>query len=115
MFDGIQEVEVNGKKYGFRFSPMAVAIAEREDGCKAGELFQKIQAGDQLAILNIFYGAAVDYCKVKGIKQDFTASAVADWFYDIGTEKAMEIFNNGMTAYTEKISKNLKAPAQTGA
>lgn len=115
MFDGIQEVEVNGVKRGFKFGARAIALAEREDGCKAGELFKKIREGDQLAILNLFYGAAQDYCKVKGITQDFNASDVSDWVYEMGFEEAMDLFNKGMTAYDAKITKNLKAPAQTGA
>lgn len=109
MFDGIQEIEINGVKRGFKFGPRAIALAEREDGCKAGELFKKISEGDQLAILNMFYGAASDYCKVKKIPQDFDASDVADWVFEIGIEKSMDIYSKGLNAYTEK---NLKAPAE---
>lgn len=112
MFDGIQEVEVNGVKRGFKFGPLAIAIGEREDGCKAGELFKKISEGDQLAILNLFYGAAVNYCKAKKAAVEFTASDVADWVYEMGIEKAMAVYSAGLSAFTEK---NLKAPAKTGA
>jgi len=114
MFDGIQEVEINGKKRGFKFGPRAIALGEREDGCKAGELFKKMNQGDQLAILNIFYGAALDYAKVKKIEVDFDSSDVADWVYDIGLQKSLAILGDGLKSYFEK---NLKAPAtsQTGA
>lgn len=115
MFDGIQEKEINGVKRGFKFGGRAIALAEREDGCKAGEIFKKIADGDQLALLNLFYGAASDYCKVKGIDQDFNSSDVSDWVYIMGFDEAMTLFNEGMKAYEATISKNLKAPAQTGA
>lgn len=115
MFDGIQEVEIKGTKRGFKFGPLAVAIAEKEDGCKAGELFRKIEQNEQLAVISLFYGSAVEYCKVKSIKQDFTISDVAEWLEEIGADKLSEIFIEGMKAYTEKVSKNLKAPVQTGA
>lgn len=110
MFDGIQEIEVNGVKRGFKFGPYAIAVAEREDGCKAGELFKKISEGDQLAILNMFYGAAVAYCKVNKQTADFSSSDVSDWVFQMGIDKAMGLYTNGFKSYTEK---NLKAPAPT--
>ena len=112
MFDGIQEVEIEGVKRGFKFGPRAIALAEREDGCKAGELFAKIGEGDQLAILNMFYGAALDYCKVQNIKVDFNASTVSDWVFQIGLDTSMQILTDGLTYYTEK---NMKAPKMAGA
>lgn len=112
MFDGIQEVEISGIKRGFKFGPLSVALAEREDGGRAGDIFKRIKEGDQLAVLNMFYGAAVNYCKATNTKQDFTVSDVADWVFELGTDKALEIYSKGFEAYAEK---NLKAPAKTGA
>src|SRR5690349_6462169 len=110
MNDGIEEVEINGVKRGFKFGPLAVAIAEREDGCKAGELFKKMSAGDQLAFLNMFYGAAVCYCKVQNVKVDFNSNDTADWFYQIGVQRAADIINNGITFYLEKNAKSPEKP-----
>lgn len=114
MIDGIQEVEVDGVKRGFKFGARAIALAEREDGCKAGELFKKMDQGDQLAILNIFYGAALDYCCVKKIPVDFNSSDVSDWVYLMGIDTSMGILSKGLHTYLEK---KVKAPAkvQTGA
>lgn len=111
MNDGIEVVEINGVKRGFKFGPRAIALAEREDGSKAGELFKKMQEGDQLAVLNMFYGAAVDYANVNKLPIDFNSSDVADWVYALGIDKAMEILNNGLKTYNEK---NRKAPLESG-
>lgn len=111
MNDGIEVVEINGVKRGFKFGPRSVALAEREDGCKAGELFKKMQDGDQLAVLNMFYGAAVDYANVNKKTIDFNSSDVADWVYDMGFDKAMDILNVGLKSYNEK---NRKAPQEAG-
>lgn len=107
MNNGIEEVEIRGVKRGFKFGPRSVALAEREDGCAAGQLFTKMAAGDQLAVLNMFYGAALDYCNVNKLKVDFNSSEVADWVFEIGLEKSMDILTKGLNTYSEK---NLVAP-----
>lgn len=111
MNDGIEVVEINGVKRGFKFGPRSVALAEREDGCKGGELFKKMQQGDQLAVLNMFFGAALDYANVNKLTVDFNSSDVADWVYIMGVEKSTEILASGLQSYNEK---NRKAPQETG-
>lgn len=94
----VSEIEVNGVSRGFKFGTYAMAITCKEEGCSVTELGEKLQdpSNNLLTLLNFLYGAAVSYCKSKGVNPDFTASEVSDWLDEIGIDKAMSIITEGM-------------------
>jgi hypothetical protein len=114
---GIFEFESGGKTHGFKFGTMALGVAEDTLGVSADQVLKRAgvyggQRPSVMALLAIFYGAAVQYCDNKKIPIDFTKSDVSDWLDDLGVEKVTEIFSNGINQY---VPKNSVAPEKAGA
>jgi hypothetical protein len=109
MKKGVFEFEVSGQKRGFKFGTLALGITEREEQTTLDQVF--IRAGfngdspSVMTLLNLFYGAAVQYSEDKGEKVDFKKSNVSDWLDELGFEKVHSILADGMTPYVPK--KNL--------
>ena len=106
------EVEVGGKKIGFRTGMLAISAACTAAGCRTTEeLFQRITSIDLIATLALYYGAAYEYADKNKLPKDFTMSDVGDWLDDLGEEKANEIAAKMLESYTPK---NSNPPEQPG-
>lgn len=101
------EFDIDGKIRGFRFGTYAIAVAQKQNGAKSiGDLFTKLQVegGDFITLLDLFYGAAMQYADHKKQKPDFSVSDVSDWLDEIGLEKTMELVRQMLYEYTPKNS-----------
>lgn len=85
---------------------MALGIAEREENTTVDVLLTRIGLNGGMpsimALLNLFYGAAVQYCSNKNLSVDFSKSDVSDWLDEIGLEKTMQLMTQGLTQYFPK-------------
>jgi hypothetical protein len=110
---GVFEFELDGKQVGFKLGTMALAIAEEKEGKSLKELLESLTSKDvkTITILNIFYGAAVQYADHKRKPIDFTLSDISDWCEEIGFEKLITVITEGLAQY---VPKNLTSLAETG-
>jgi hypothetical protein len=114
---GIFELEINGKKRGFKFGTWAIAIACEMHGKPQSELYKDLGWGsnqevDLKALMHMFYGAAVHYCDSKQIKVDFTPADVSDWLDEVGLEKTMEMFVAGFQSHESKKKETSQEPVK---
>lgn len=96
---GTFEIEIDGKKVGFKFGMRAAAITEKATGVMSSELFKRIieQRGDTAdSLLHYFYGGAVSYCMAHKIEPHPTIDEVGDWVDSIGFREAVDIFNKSI-------------------
>ncbi len=112
---GIFEFEVGEpkKKIGFKFGTMALAVAEKEEGRSLKSILNSLSVGDvnAMLMLNILYGAAVQYADSKKTEKNFTVSDVSDWCEEIGFDKLNIAIAAGLKQY---VPKNSESPAKTG-
>jgi hypothetical protein len=121
MQKGIFEFEVGEPKVkrGFKFGTFAFAVACKEDGTPLSELLKKIGVGvenptvDIMALLNVFYGAAVQYAKEKRQPLDFHPVDISNWMDELGVDEVTRILTNGLTQYSPKNSETLAETRET--
>jgi hypothetical protein len=109
MKKGIFEFEVGDPKvkHGFKFGTLALGIAEREEDTTLDQVFKRAgfeEGGTPsvMTLLNIFYGAAIQYAEDKNLTVDFKKSTVSDWLDELGLDKVYQILADGMEPYVEK-------------
>lgn len=110
---GVFEFDVSGRKVGFKFGTMALAVAEKKEGKSLKQVFESLSEGKVgvMLMLHLFYGAAVQYADSKKQEVDFSVSDVSDWIDEIGIESATEMISQGFSQY---VPKNSPSPAKTG-
>jgi hypothetical protein len=108
------EVGEPKQKIGFKFGTMALGITQRKEGKSLKQILEQLASGkvDTLTLLNILYGAAVQYADSKGKEGDFSVSDVSDWCEEIGFSEMQEVISKGLNQY---VPKNSTSPApETG-
>lgn len=124
MKKGIFEFEVNGEKRGLKFGTYGLGVACDKEKCSVDVLYKRIgqpyiegegenktvkrDPVNLMALLHLFYGAAVHYAESVKREVDFSASDVSDWLDALGVDRVNEIMTEGLNQY---IPKNSKSPA----
>jgi hypothetical protein len=99
---GISEIEVSGRKRGFKFGTYQLSIVCELEKCSLSELSNKLRAANLSTVLNVLYAGAVSYCKSNKIDIDFEVVDVADWMDEIGLDQGMQIINKGLQSEDKK-------------
>lgn len=115
------EVEINGVTRGFKFGTYTFKLINELSGDKSIEdVFEllsnseKHSMTDRINFLRTFYFAcAQHYTLSKKQKVDFDEIEVSDWIDEMGIEKTSDIMAQLLKVYTDKNTKNVKAP-ETG-
>lgn len=105
-YKGLFEIEVNGKKRGFKFGMGAFAQLSRIEKISIDAVTKLIISGDLQAQLTLLYAAAVQYAKLNK-QQEPTQEQVNDWVDHVGIDKFIEAINNAF-----KTSPNAEAPKE---
>jgi hypothetical protein len=105
-YKGVFEIEVLGKKRGFKFGMGAFAHLCRLENCSIGEATNLIIQGDLQAQLGLLYTAAVQYARIHK-EQDPTQEQVNDWVDHIGLDKFI-----GAISSAFRTSPNAEAPKE---
>lgn len=101
--------EFEGKKYGFKFGPLAGLYYEQVAGHSITQFFRDMQDGKLVtSLLHYFYGAAKAFNESKKIKDEVTLDSVSDIIEDLGWEECMRIYNESLGI------PNMKAPQEVG-
>jgi hypothetical protein len=118
---GIFEFEVGEPKVkrGFKFGTYALAIAQEKEKCSLSELFYRLGVTSDeivgnvsvLALLHVFYGAAVHYATANKQPADFTTHEVSEWLDELGFVQTETMLKEGLSTYTPK---NLNSPTEIG-
>ncbi len=100
------EIEVAGKKVGFKSGTLAIAIACREADAKSvNELFEMLARQDLKANLALQYGS---YCQFSGLKYpEFTMDMMSDITEQMSEEQGKEVATVLINRF---LPKNVPAP-----
>lgn len=105
-YKGIFEIEILGKKRGFKFGMGAFAHACRLDDCSIGEITKRILSGDLQSQLTLIYTASVQYARLQK-ESEATQEQVNDWIDHVGIDQ----FGAAMVS-AFNTSPNEEAPKQ---
>ena len=105
-YKGIFEIEILGKKRGFKFGMGAFAHACRLDGCSIGEIASRIIGGDLQSQLILIYTASVQYARLQK-EIEPTQEQVNDWIDHVGIDQ----FGSAMVS-AFRTSPNAEAPKE---
>lgn len=108
----IVEIEVSGKKRGFKFGMLAIGLMMQRREITFPEFLDKLGKTDILFTIDLLHAAAESWHKSKNLPVDFTAEDVADWMDEIGMVKAFSIINNAFTKYDPPVTGTKKKPIQ---
>jgi hypothetical protein len=104
MFKGILELEIDGRKRGFKFGMASLAKFCEFEGIAWFKLEDVLKAGQVSTIINFFYAGALIYAERNKLEIDFDYGTVADWLDEVGVAKAAEEMYKAFAAYSEKNS-----------
>lgn len=105
------EIEIDGKKVGFKCGNLAIAIACREaDAPSVGDLMEMMAKFDLKANLALLYGS---YCQFNNVKApEFTMGMMSDLSEKITDEQGDALAKKLLERF---IPKNVPAPSMSGA
>jgi len=105
---GVIDLKIGEKTRGLYFGTAMLLQLEEERGITISELNQRMKERMVTTIVDIFYCAAVTYCKLNRIDVDFERDDIPQWIDQLGGfAEAMRVFNDAMT----EPEKNPKALA----
>lgn len=92
-YKGVFEIEVLGRKRGFKFGMGAFAHLARIEKCSIDAATNLIVSGDLQAQLTLLYTAAVQFARLNK-QEEPTQEEVNDWVDHVGLEKFIEAINS---------------------
>jgi hypothetical protein len=104
---GVFKETVDGKDVYFHFGVLSAVHTEEKTGLVISDVFKKITSAKIL--LAYFWGGAVAYNEINGIKEEVTVANVSVWMDSIGALRLYEIYSQSIQS---PASKNGKAPKE---
>lgn len=109
---GVIDLKIGEKTRGLYFGTAMLLQLEEERGITISDLNQRMKERMVSTIVDIFYCAAVTYCKLNRIDVDFERDDIPQWVDQLGGfAEAMRVFNDAMN--DPQSEKNPKALAMT--
>lgn len=110
-YKGVVEIDILGQKRGFKFGMACSAMLCKLEKCTLKEVQERLTASDQSTMCNMYYAAAVQYCRLFKIKDEPTYEDVANWIDNMSLAQNEEAVK---TAFAQYEDPNGSAPPQTG-
>jgi len=110
-YKGVVEIEILGEKRGFKFGMACMAMLCKLEGAKLSEVQARLASADLQTNLNLYYSAAVQYCKLFKITEEPTFEDVANWIDNMSMEQNEEAVKVAFAQYEDP---NEKAPTAVG-
>lgn len=90
---GTFEVEIDGKKIGFKFGMVAASVTEQIAGGSIVKMFKEIAEKHNVItnLLHYFYGGAVAYARKNKLEEP-DQDEVGEYIEAMGFEKAMQMY-----------------------